>query len=146
MVAGRSQRQAYLSAGYTCCDEAADAAAPRLLGDVRVARRIAELQGKAAEKVEITVELISQKLLDAYDAALRFEQAGAAVAAMTALSRLLGLNASEKLDVTRTIPMPVPFPVDKTEYTVEEWVAKWSPKEIEHEPAEPNSHGHDNGD
>ena len=56
----------------------------------------------AAEKVEITVELIGRKLLDAYDAALRFEQAGAAVAAMTALAKLLGFDRPDqhKTDVS----------------------------------------------
>ena len=77
--------------------------------------------------MEITVELISRRLLDAYDAALRFEQAGAAVAAMTALARLLGLNAAEKIDLnTQVISMPSPIPVDKTEKTVE-WQASFRP-------------------
>ncbi len=99
---------------------------------------------RAAEKVEITVEGISRKLLDAYDAALRFERAGAAVAAMTALAKLLGLMAREKRVVsTPVISMPSPIPLDRTEMTVSEWQALYSPKDIERRPAEPN--GHDKG-
>jgi hypothetical protein len=107
VAAGKSQRQAYCDAGYSCTnDGSTEAAAVQLLRNIKVTRRIAKLQGKAAERVEITIELISRKLLDAYDAALRFEQAGAAVAAMTALARLLGLNAVERIDLkTHVIPM-----------------------------------------
>ena len=133
--------------GYFCTNEGStDAAAVQLLRNIKVTRRIAELQGKAVEKVEITVELISRKLLDAYDAALLFEQAGAAVGAMTALARLLGLNAAEKLDVSaQVISMPSPIPLNKTEMTVAEWQAMFSPKKIEHLPAEPNGHNRDGG-
>jgi hypothetical protein len=106
------------------------------------AKKVRELGIPQMQKGRAILELVSGKLLEAYAAALRFEQVGAAVAAMTALAKLLGLNAPEKVDLS--ISMPSDRPLKRHEYSIEEWIAEFSPKEIEHQPAEPN--GHDNGD
>jgi phage terminase small subunit len=55
---GQSQREAYRNAGYTCSTkpDVTDAAASRLLRDVRVQARVAELQHNAAKRAEITLE------------------------------------------------------------------------------------------
>lgn len=55
---GQSQREAYIAAGYTQSKSASvtDAAASRLLSDVRVQTRVQELKTKAAERATITLE------------------------------------------------------------------------------------------
>lgn len=61
---GASGREAYRSAGYACTtDDTTDAAASRLLSDVRVRERIAEIQERAARRSEITISRITARLL-----------------------------------------------------------------------------------
>lgn len=53
---GAAGSSAYKTAGYTADGNAAEAAASRLLRDVKVSARIEELTGRAAAKVEATIE------------------------------------------------------------------------------------------
>ncbi|WP_051362271.1 terminase small subunit [Solimonas soli] len=56
---GQSQRAAYRAAGYdTESDDATDAAASRLVSDVRVSARITEIQSEAAKVAEMTAQRI----------------------------------------------------------------------------------------
>jgi phage terminase small subunit len=56
LAKGRSQREAYQSAGYvTKSDNATDVNASRLLSNAKVANRIHELQAEAAKSTEVTV-------------------------------------------------------------------------------------------
>jgi hypothetical protein len=60
---GSTGRDAYKAAGYeTKGDAATDAAASRLLSDVRVQARIAEIQERAATRVEISVASVTENL------------------------------------------------------------------------------------
>jgi phage terminase small subunit len=57
LAEGRSNRDAYLQAGYRVAPETADANASRLLlRNARVAAMVRALQAQAAQKVEVTVE------------------------------------------------------------------------------------------
>lgn len=61
---GNSAREAYKLAGYeTKSDAATDANASRLLSTDKVKARVAEIQGKAAVRAEITVASITERLL-----------------------------------------------------------------------------------
>lgn len=53
---GKSAAQAYLIAGYKTDQRGAEASGPRLLGDVRVANRVLELQKVAAVKSGVTLQ------------------------------------------------------------------------------------------
>jgi phage terminase small subunit len=59
-----SSRDAYKAAGYNSkSDSVADAAASRLLSDVKIQGRIAELQGRAAEKVALNRSWVLERLM-----------------------------------------------------------------------------------
>jgi hypothetical protein len=55
LAEGASQRAAYLAAGYDARGKTADEAASQLSRNLKVQRRVAELQVRAARKVEKTV-------------------------------------------------------------------------------------------
>lgn len=63
LAKGKSQAEAYRLAGYEGTDAAMEASASRLVRNVKVAARVAELQAKAAERTEITVAAITNRLL-----------------------------------------------------------------------------------
>jgi len=64
LAKGVSAREAYKTAGYeTKSDAATDAAASRLLSDVKVQARVAQIQERAAIRTEITVASITERLL-----------------------------------------------------------------------------------
>lgn len=63
LAKGASQAEAYRLAGYDGTDAAMEASASRLVRNVKVAARVAELQAKAAERAEITVADITNRLL-----------------------------------------------------------------------------------
>src|SRR5258706_14370831 len=62
IVEGKSGRAAYHAAGYSAQGDVADAAASRLLGNVKVAARIAELKGEAAQAAIVTAARILEEL------------------------------------------------------------------------------------
>lgn len=101
---GLTGRQAYFEAGFdTTNNEAADAAASRLLGTAKVRARVTELQERVATKVEISLADILAELDQARDIALSAAtpQAGAAVAASMGRAKLLGYVTDKiKADVT----------------------------------------------
>ena len=94
MAKGKSQRQAYIDAGYDCSNEnIIDAAASRLLSNVKVSARITELKERAAVKTEVTIQSLLEELEAARVAAMGAEvvQSSAAVSASMAKAKLLGL-------------------------------------------------------
>jgi len=63
VAVGKSGRDAYKAAGFkTKTEQATDAAASRLLSDVRVKARIAEIQSEGATAAGVTVEAIVKEL------------------------------------------------------------------------------------
>ena len=92
IVKGKSGREAYRSAGFKPKnDNAADAAASRLLKDVKVRARITELQERAAKRAELTVVDILNELEQARLLALQLEQPSAMVAASMGRAKVAGL-------------------------------------------------------
>lgn len=63
LAKGLNQRDAYRAAGYkTTNDQATDAAASRLLSNVKVANRVAELRERAAKRTELTAAHFAKRL------------------------------------------------------------------------------------
>jgi len=87
LAKGRTQLDAYVAAGY----RPDDGAAARLSGNVRVRERVAELQRKAAERVEITVADIARQLDEDREFALECKSPAAAVSATLGKAKVLGL-------------------------------------------------------
>ena len=90
LAEGKSATEAYVAAGYRFND----GNCIRLKGNERVTARVAELQGRAASRTEVTVESITKRLFEIADEAQRMkEPAGHSVArsAMMDAAKLNGL-------------------------------------------------------
>jgi phage terminase small subunit len=100
LAKGKTQKQSYIEAGYS--ENGAEVSAARLLTNAKVVARVAELQERAAVKVELTIADIIAELEVARIAALGAEtvQASAAVSASKAKAELLGLGASRKHELS----------------------------------------------
>lgn len=116
---------AYREAGYQAGGNAAEAAASRLLRDVKVQERIAELKDRGAQRAEVTIESLIREVGELQDAAKEAKQISAAVAALTAKAKLAGLwverSENENLNTNYVVSSD---PVDN----VEDWEAEYAPK------------------
>jgi len=91
IVKGVSGREAYKIAGFSVSnDNAADASASRLLRDVKVQARIAELQQKAQARALVTLEEHIEQLKVLRDQAKTNNQLSAAIAAEVKRGELMG--------------------------------------------------------
>lgn len=87
LAKGNSASEAYVNSGY----KESRSAACRLSANVNIAARVAELQGKAAQKVVVTIETIAAQLDEDRELAHRVSQPTAAVAASMSKAKLYGL-------------------------------------------------------
>ena len=92
IVEGIKTEDAYEQAGY----KAHRGNASRLRTNESVLRRVEELQGKAAKKVLVTVESITQELEEARKIALNEKQTSAAVSASMGKAKLFGLGIERR--------------------------------------------------
>lgn len=150
MAKGLNQRDAYRSAGYkTATDEATDAAASRLLSNVKVANRLAQLRAGAAKRTELTAAHFAKRLERIAAAAERTIFAAVipgeqAIATSGVDAEVLALSAKEAADVARQHSMDAAKLLglvidkaevtDKTVYAVtnrpqteEEWQTEFTP-------------------
>jgi hypothetical protein len=63
LAKGKSQSEAYKSAGYSADGNSAEVNAARLLRNAKVSARVEELKGKAAERTVVTIENLTDRLL-----------------------------------------------------------------------------------
>lgn len=120
IASGKNGSEAYTLAGYDARGNSAEAAASRLLRDVKVARRIAELQERGAQRTEITIERITEMLLEDRIGARAAGQFGAAVSANEKLAKLHGLMIDRsKAEVDHRYVLRAPEPAR----TMDEWIA-----------------------
>ena len=94
---GGTQGNAYTRAGYRCENGAAEAAASRMLADVKngVADRVKELMAGGAKRAEVTVASLLNELEQARIGASDDGQFSAAVQAIAGKARLSGLDRTE---------------------------------------------------
>jgi hypothetical protein len=119
-IGNMSNAQAYRSAyGADKTVSVASAAANRLLKSVKVIARVSELQAKAAEKHEITIEsMIKEFAKDAADAKAD-KQHGAAVSARTAIAKLAGLWVDRAENINGN------YAISDKPLSEQEWVEKF---------------------
>jgi len=95
LAKGKSQSESYAEAGYR-----PDAgAASRLSRNVNVVSRVAELQERAAIRVEVTAESLAAELDEAKALAITQGQPAAMVSAIMGKAKLFGIGV-EKLEHT----------------------------------------------
>lgn len=120
LAKGSPASSAYKEAGYKTSGNSAEAAASRLLRDVKVQARVAELKERGAIKTEITLEGLIQEAAEIQASALKDGQHSAAVAALTAKAKLAGLwverSENENNNVNYAISDELP--------TEDEWAAE----------------------
>jgi hypothetical protein len=94
---------AYSRAGYKAEGESAEAAASRLLGNVKsgVAARVAELAGAGARRAEVTAASLIEKLDRVYDGASAAAQFSAAGRAVEAQAKISGVGAADRVEVNQ---------------------------------------------
>ncbi|MCS3744307.1 terminase small subunit [Rhizobium sp. BK661] len=119
---GEPASRAYSSI-YHVTGNVAETAGARLLRNVQVGNRIAELKRQAARRTEKTVASLVQDLDNAIEFALKCKKPSAVVAAIALQARLLGLEAPRQLEVMHR---PAPLPTKLLELTEEEWLAQFS--------------------
>lgn len=92
LAKGKTATESYVLAGY----KPNDGNATVLKGKQRILDRVAELQGKAAAKVEVTVESLIRESEEVRQIALRDGQLSAAMAAIKEKGVLAGLRVEKK--------------------------------------------------
>jgi hypothetical protein len=100
---GWTRGAAYSRAGYKAEGESAEAAASRLLGNVKsgVAARLAELAGAGARRAEVTAASLIEKLDRVYDGASAAAQFSAAGRAVEAQAKISGVGAADRVEVNQ---------------------------------------------
>ena len=123
IVEGKSQREAYLGAGYNPSnDNATDAAASRLLSSVKVQTRLTELRAPATRRMQITLESITEMLREDRELARQNNQASAAVSASMGIAKLHGF-APDKVEIEdKTV-----YAVSNRPKTDEAWATEFTP-------------------
>lgn len=92
LAKGKNATEAYADAGY----KGDRTAASRLSTNVNVAQRVAELQGRAARKAEVTMESLLSELEEARTLAIAEKQTSAAVSATMGKAKLTGLIVEKR--------------------------------------------------
>ena len=101
---GLNATQAYKSV-YKTNDKVSEAAASRLLSNVKVKEYIQQEQNKTSEKLEITREFLIKEYLELIQSAKtdeNFIDRGNWNKSLAQLAKLLGLDAAIKQDITIT--------------------------------------------
>lgn len=98
LAKGRPASQAYVEAGYSFSEPNAS----RLTRNEKVQARVAEIKGKAAARVVVTVESLAHELEEARRIAIGEKQSSAAVQATMGKAKLFGLG-SENRRVTASV-------------------------------------------
>lgn len=92
LAAGKTADEAYKAAGY----KPNRGNAATLKANQSVQSRVEELQAKHAEKIEITVELLTNMLIDDHAQAKELGQTSAAISAVNSIGKLHGLIIDRK--------------------------------------------------
>ena len=96
LAEGKSQKQAYVDAGYAARGNSAEAEAARLIRNDKVAARVANLKAEHAARSAITVDTIISELNEARELALRVRNPTAMINASMAKAKLLGLDRPDQ--------------------------------------------------
>lgn len=92
LAKGHTADEAYQNAGF----KPNRGNATRLKANESIQQRVAELQGKAAQKVSITVESLATELEEARQIAITEKQSSAAVSATMGKAKLFGLGSENR--------------------------------------------------
>lgn len=124
IVKGESNTTAYEQAGYSAKRrETAAVSASKLLKNDNIQGYIAELQAQLASRTIITLEGLTDELLDIKTKAIAAGSFGPAVAAVVAVAKLHGFMV-DKQEVTVN-HRPAPLPTKILELSESEWLEQF---------------------
>jgi hypothetical protein len=120
-VARGNATAAYKAAGYKGKGNCAEAGAAQVLRGIKVQNRIAELRERAAQKTLITVEKLTNDLLQIRDLAVRDRQYSAAASALALVAKMHCFLVDRKeVDIVHHKPSRVPL--KNVELSEQEWL------------------------
>lgn len=119
---GKPQLEAYTNAGY----KPSEPHASRLASDGKVATRVAEIQQKAADRVDITLASLTRMLMEDRMDARAAGQFAAAVSADEKIGKLYGLFIDRAEIKTTHYVLRAPEPAK----TIDGWLEDNRPKQI----------------
>jgi hypothetical protein len=124
LAQGMSAAEAYRQAGYEVKGNVAEAAASRLLRDVKVASRVEELKQRAAVSVQISREWVLEQLVDNLKLAKDTGQIAPANRAAELLGKELGMFVDRSENVNQNVSYVISGePVEDAD----EWLAEHRP-------------------
>lgn len=127
LAKGLCGKAAYCEAGYQSTGNAAEVGAAKLVRNGKIAARVAELQARQVQRLDVSVESIVSELEEARAAALAHKQLAAAVAASLGKAKLLGLIV-DRTEVEQTLRRPMREPGEVKQMSLEEWEERFKPK------------------
>ena len=124
VVEGETQSKAYQLAGYAAnTPKVIEANASRLASSAKVRDEIARLQALARNRAVITVESLTDDLIDIRTKAMAAGSYGPAVQAVLIIAKLNGLMI-EKSETT-VLHRPAPLPTKILELSEQDWVRQF---------------------
>ncbi|HWK68595.1 MAG TPA: terminase small subunit [Rhizobiaceae bacterium] len=128
IIEGMPASRAYVAAGFRARGNSAETAAGRLLRNVQISARLAELRARHSRRHDITVDDIVRQLDEDRALAQRLGQASAAVQATVAKAKIAGLVVDRReIETHVTKPMREPGDYPK-QMSIEEWTERFVPK------------------
>lgn len=104
LIEGKTQYEAYIAAGYSDTNSS-HANASRLISKDKIANRLAELRGNAAESAEVTLEWLLEKAKQVLEAAMKDNSHAASIGAIKELGILSGqrVEKSQRENINRNV-------------------------------------------
>jgi len=132
VVAGMTQQQAMIDAGYTPSTARGDTG-------TKTQRRqdfqdeLARLRAGMARRLNITLDSLILDLAQDREAARLLDRPEGAARITMQMATLLGFTGDkQQVDIT-IINKPLPYPTKENQLSVDEWIERFSPKEITHQ-------------
>jgi hypothetical protein len=124
VVRGGPASHAYAKA-YNVKGNVAEASAARLLRNVQVAHRVAELQEQVQVRTIVTIDSLTRDLFEIKRQAMSERKYAAAVSALELIAKMHGflIGRSEQVVMHR----PAPLPTKLLELTEDEWRRQFDP-------------------
>ncbi len=129
---GLSATEAYREAGYRGRGNIAEVSASQIFRNLQVEGRIAELQQKAVQKHQISVEGLTRDLMEVHAEARKDGQYAAAVAAHALVAKMHGFIVDRTELHGEVVVKPTADPDAPLELPYDDWSRKYGGKVIEH--------------
>ncbi|WP_287139002.1 hypothetical protein [Mesorhizobium sp.] len=133
---GTKQPEAFRKSGFTAATaDNLSKNASRLARRPEVKLRIRELQGKQAERIGVSVDMLVGELDQMIRLAKKVKHPAAGVGAIMGKAKLLGLVV-DKAEVEGVLRRPMREPGEVKQMSLEEWQKKFAPKLLDPQPGD----------